>query len=182
MGLAPQKGDDPYRFIKRALLIVAIVMVAGLAARPFFVPASFGRYGDFRADHLFEQREQSSAHGDGVICGSCHEENTAKKAGGRHAAVPCETCHFQPYVLHPERPDAHPQKSAPPDRSRDACAVCHQFLPSRPAVFPQIKDIAEHIDAYWGIVSDQLPGETAEGSVCVTCHDPHSPLTLRNEG
>lgn len=176
----PPGVDDPYSFIKRALLIVAIAVGAGLIVRPFFVPASFGKYGDFRGDHLFELREQIPVHGDGAICASCHEENAVKKVNGRHAAVPCETCHFQPYSLEENRPDGHPEKSTPPDRSREACAICHQFLPPRPPAFPQLKDIAEHIDTYWGMVSEQLPKETAEGSVCITCHDPHSPLTLRN--
>lgn len=178
----PPHVDDPYSFIKRALLIVSIAIMAGFIVRPLFVPASFGEYGDFRADNLFELREQLPVYGDGVICASCHEENAVKKAGGRHAAVPCEACHFQPYTLQENRLDGHPQKSMAPDRSRDACVVCHQFLPSRPAAFPQVKDVAEHIDTYWGMVSDQLPKETAGGASCITCHDPHTPLTLRNIG
>ncbi|MBF0171477.1 MAG: hypothetical protein HQK87_10405, partial [Nitrospinae bacterium] len=111
---------DPYAFIKRALLMVALVALLGLVVRPLFVPPSFGHYGDFRGDHLDELRTRVPVHGDGEICAGCHDANAATKAQGGHAAVPCETCHFQPYVLEGDRPDGHPQKVTPPHTRRGA--------------------------------------------------------------
>ena len=73
--------DDPYSFIKRALSLIAlIVFVRSDNVRSFLIPDSFGRYGDYRADHLDEMREQIPVHSDGKICAECHDENAATKS------------------------------------------------------------------------------------------------------
>ena len=174
--------EDPYRFIKRALSLIALIAIVGLITRSFLIPESFGRYGDYRADHLEEMREQVPVHSDGKICADCHDENAATKSEGGHAKVPCETCHFQPYALLEDRPDGHPEKVTPPDPSRDACLICHQLQPARPADFPQVADAVLHITERWEIVKEQLPNEKIETAVCIHCHDPHAPLSFRNTG
>jgi len=168
---------SPYLYVKRALLAIGIIVCALFLVRPWLVPASFGQYGAYRGAHLEEERAYEPVHAGGRVCADCHEENSELKDKGRHASVPCETCHFQPYAGK-DRPGAHPEVATAPDRSRAACTVCHEFLPSRPAKFPQVKDFDAHIGGAWSKLEDKGLGALNLGAQCITCHNPHRPKII----
>ncbi len=159
---------DPYLYIKRAMIIVVAIIIMGLGVRPFLIPASFGQYGEFRGDHLYEEQARDPIHQGSDVCAGCHDENAGAIADGGHAKVPCETCHFQPYAGDENHPNAHPEVTNAPDRSRDACAICHQYLFSRPEGFPRQEDMALHMENNGADPTDSEIG-------CIECHNPHSP-------
>lgn len=165
----------PNRHIIRALAIIGMLIAFGVVIRASLVPPSFGKYGEYRGDHLFEERARDPVHGGVDICAECHDDKLELKSEGRHAAVPCEACHFQPYAADEKYPNAHPETSAPPDRTRRACTVCHEYLPSRPKDFPQVADFEAHISSNREKVSTEGMGQVDVSAPCINCHNPHSP-------
>ena len=161
--------------LKRALILIAALTVLGNVTRFMAVPESFGRYGEFRANHLFEERAREPIHTGSDICGGCHDDKMEEKGGGVHAPIPCENCHFQPYAGHEERPGVHPEVSQSPDRSQRLCLVCHQYFPSRPPGFAQLKNFHEHILTNAQKLPEKDISQTGVNTLCVHCHNPHSP-------
>lgn len=165
----------PNRHIIRALVIIGMLILSGLILRASLVPSSFGKYGEYRGDHLFEERSRDPIHRGVDICADCHDDKLEVKSAGRHVSVQCETCHFQPYAADEKYPNAHPEVSNPPDRTRRACTVCHEYLPSRPKDFPQVADLDSHISGNWEKVRKEEMGQVDVSVPCIKCHNPHSP-------
>ena len=87
------KHMNPYRHINRAFIILGILIVGGLIARPFLVPHSFGQHGPYRGDSLLEEMAPEPVYYSDDECVVCHKERL-EKAEGKHANVPCIDCHF----------------------------------------------------------------------------------------
>ncbi|HJQ98560.1 MAG TPA: multiheme c-type cytochrome [Candidatus Polarisedimenticolaceae bacterium] len=131
--------------------------VAFLVARAVLIPEGFGVYGHYRAGALVEARARPLAYAGRAACLDCHDTIGSLKGSGKHAGVGCEACHgpLQAHVadaasVTPEKPDA-----------QSLCTTCHARNLAKPKAFPQID--ADHA----GDVS------------CLTCHDPHRPLPLK---
>ncbi len=153
----------PHRHLVRAGLIVVGALIAFFVVRALLVPKSFGQYGHFRGDNLAEQMAPPSQYGPPDVCASCHAKIFDTKSKGRHASVPCQTCHG-PVSGHVQDDGMKPMIV---NRSFTLCARCHQKLEARPTQFPQIT-IQEHLGRV------RLTTEGNEG-VCLTCHNPHRP-------
>jgi hypothetical protein len=127
-----------------------------LAARPFFVPDTFGDLGDYRAAAVVEARERPLHFADGAACETCHGDvvtlRTEKKS--RHLNIRCQSCHG-PLAEHVD--SAGERKPALPDAAL-LCIRCHEETAGRPRRMPQVKS-TEH----------------SGGERCVTCHSPHAP-------
>lgn len=135
-------------------LITLIVAAAGLAllARWYFTDESFYEYGHYRADSVPEIAAQDPVYRTARYCQSCHSERHAQWSASNHKSVTCETCHGAA--------QGHPGKvklSIPADTVR-LCTLCHEAMPERPRVQPQIV-VAQH----------------AGSQQCVVCHNPHAP-------
>lgn len=153
----------PHRHLVRAGLILVGVLIAFFVARALLVPKSFGQFGTFRGDNLAEQMALPVQYGPPDVCASCHAEIFATQTKGRHAFVPCQTCHG-PVNIHVQDDGMKPMII---NRSFTLCARCHQKLEARPVQFPQIS-IGEHL---------ARKNLTTEGNedVCLSCHNPHAP-------
>lgn len=140
------------------LVRLALVLVAGvilfLVIRHAIVPASFGRYGHYRADALDDIRARPVSFAGKAVCESCHEDVMKTKNAGAHAGVACEACHG-PTAAHTDDPMAnHAMKPDP----ATLCVRCHAADPAKPKNFPQV-------------VAKDHAGDVS----CGQCHQPHSP-------
>jgi hypothetical protein len=156
------------------LLILLVLVIAALLARDFLVPESFGETGHFRHDSIGEFMEQPVIHGTDRTCRKCHDEEYRQNTRGKHAAVPCETCHG-PLMLHADPKADKDQKIADAylDRSYVQCAVCHQQQGARPKDFPQAIFL-DHVNEF--LVKEGLePKEVVPRKICALCHPAHDP-------
>jgi DnaJ-class molecular chaperone len=137
------------------LLVLFGALIGGLVvARHYLVPATFGKYGHYRAaavDAIAAQKVRYAGH---EVCAVCHDEIAKTHDTHRHRHVACEVCHG-PSAAHAEDPEKI--KPVVP-RTRNACPLCHGYDPSRPTGFPQIDPVAHN---------PMKP--------CYTCHNPHAP-------
>lgn len=153
------------RHVFRALLVLLVVIVAVSLGRGLLRPASYGRYGPYRADNVAEQaRIRPPQHGGAQSCAGCHAAQAEKRAAGRHLTVNCEVCHG-PVAIHAA--DGKRTAAMPVDPSFTLCARCHRRILGRPEAFPQVV-LDQH-------VRDQGGTLPLQGRACLDCHDPHSP-------
>ena len=137
-------------------VLIGAAAFAFFAARPFFVPDSFGELGHYRAAAVVEARERPPHFADGAACEACHGDvvtlRIEKKS--RHLNIRCQSCHG-PLGEHVE--SAGEKKPVLPDTA-SLCIRCHEETAGRPRNVPQVKS-AEH----------------SGGERCSTCHAPHAP-------
>lgn len=150
-----------HRHLVRAGALVAVALCAFFIIRAFLVPKSFGAFGHFRGDNLAEQAALPVTYGPPDSCAECHGDVFKAKMEGRHATVPCQTCHG-PLSQHVTENGVSPMPIA---RSFTLCLRCHQEVEGRPKSFPKI-NMADHLS--------QLGKEESE-AICLTCHHPHHP-------
>jgi len=147
------KYKDSAHLIRLAGVFV-LGAVAFVALRAAVIPKSFGRYGPYRGDALGEIRARPLNYAGHETCQGCHPEVLEIKSKGVHTRVNCESCHG-PLARHAEDPGSViPVK---PDVAK-LCVRCHAENIAKPSGFPQV-DAKEH----------------AQGQLCTTCHQPHSP-------
>lgn len=142
--------------IKRLLLVFGVLIACFIGIRTLLVPASFGKYGHYRADSTDDIRkiEPKYAAAGVTACEPCHPDIVKVKSRSRHAPLACQTCHG-PALSHTGDP-----MSVKPDkpRGREFCALCHSKNTARPHDMPQV-DIEEH----------------NPGMDCLSCHKAHDP-------
>ncbi|MEK6704504.1 MAG: cytochrome c3 family protein [Bdellovibrionota bacterium] len=148
-------GKVPQQVVVLGVIFV-IIIVGFVAMRWFFVPATFGKYGHYRAAALDEVRQQEVVFAGAKACADCHDDIYKNKSRGFHRNVSCEVCHG-PAAAHAEDPSSH-RPEAP--RQRGLCPLCHNYSPSRPTGFPQIITVQHN-----------------PGKACMSCHNPHNPVT-----
>lgn len=140
--------------IIRLIIPFAIIIVALVLAKKFLTPATFGRYGHYRAAAVDDVTAQEMQYAGEQACADCHEEIVNKKTLSYHKGVSCEVCHG-PARAHTEDPTEH---KLPAPRERGFCTLCHTYNPSRPTGFPQI-----------------VPATHSPGKPCISCHNAHDP-------
>lgn len=136
------------------LILFALAGVALIVARQVLVPATFGKYGHYRAAAVDEIAAKNGSYAGYAVCIDCHDDIFQLKLLSSHKGVSCETCHGAA-AAHADAPDEI--KPTVP-RGRNFCQLCHAYNPSRPTGFPQI------------IAETHNPGKA-----CVSCHNSHSP-------
>ncbi len=147
------------KHIWRMSLLLVFLFTAGIFARHFMVPESFGEAGFYRYDAMTELTAKSPRHGAVNACADCHEDKVTALAAGLHSAVQCEVCHD---VLSTHVQDDDKYRDMAINRSYRLCAYCHQKLLARPVEVAQIV-LAEHLE----LDSSQAIAEEA----CLECHD-----------
>ena len=140
------------KHIVRLLLLMAAAAVLGYAAKVFFTPESFYKYGPYRAASVPEIASQEPVFQTPNYCRTCHAERHALWSANSHKSVSCEVCHGAA--------QGHPQngKLPIPTDTVKLCSLCHEAMPGRPRTQPQI-EVAQH----------------SSGQQCIVCHNPHSP-------
>lgn len=144
----------PRQIIGLAFIFVIVIALL-IIARILFIPASFGKYGHYRAKAVDEIASKQVKYAGYEACVECHEEIYEPKQKSHHKNLSCESCHG-PAAKHVESPDEF-IPNAP--RERGYCPLCHDYNPSRPTGFPQI------------ITELHNPGKA-----CMACHNPHIPI------
>src|SRR5579884_2284505 len=138
----------------RVALVFLIGCLAFFAVRSAVVTKTFGQYGHYRAAAIGDVAARPALFAGHQTCETCHTDEAALKATGKHANVACEACHGalakhaeDPGSLVPTRPD-----------TAVLCVRCHEANSAKPKAFPQV-DSKEH----------------SGGAPCGTCHQPHKP-------
>ncbi len=140
------------KHIARLILLVAVLGVAGWAAKSYFTADSFYEFGHYRGNSVPEIAALEPVYQTPRYCEPCHAERVALWSANNHKTVICEVCHGAA--------KGHPAngKLPIPADTRKLCTLCHEAMPGRPRAQPQI-DAAVH----------------GGGQQCITCHNPHSP-------
>lgn len=140
------------KHIVRLILVMAAFAAVAYAAKTFFTPESFYKYGHYRADSVPELASQEPVFQTPRYCLDCHSERHAQWSANNHKTVSCETCHGAA--------KGHPQNSKLPIPSDTVklCTLCHEAMPGRPETQPQV-ELAQH----------------GGGQQCIVCHNPHAP-------
>lgn len=146
-------GKIPDQVI-RLLIIFSILAAVLVIARLYFVPKSFGKLGHYRADAIPAVSNVPIKYAGALVCIECHSDVSDKKNSSYHRGLSCEVCHG-PANEHATAPG---QVKPNVPRTRDHCAKCHNYLPSRPTGFPQVN------------VFYHNPNQQ-----CIACHNPHDP-------
>src|SRR3954469_25562316 len=105
---------DAEHLLRLASLFVAAVLVFTVA-RAELVPASFGKFGHYRANAIDDVRARPIAHAGQAACAECHSDVVDLRAQARHKAMSCESCPgplaqhaADPGQMTPTLPDARP--------------------------------------------------------------------------
>jgi hypothetical protein len=154
------------------LLRVTLLLLVGFIffelGRRLIVPASFGKYGHYRANNLKEQMNmpvkwEASRTKE---CEVCHEKRVAEHKNSKHENVPCMDCHgpISEHVTKTPNGEMKKTNKMPKEGSYKHCVRCHQKLAARAPGIRQI-DVLKHL---------REKGMQMEKDVCLGCHDPHN--------
>lgn len=176
--------------IMRAAAALLLGAVGFFMARSFLVPETFGvqggyTYGYYRAAAESEAAQQPVLYQGSSACFKCHADAAAGWKAGRHAGVPCASCHGICLNGKNEAGEKPLINSA-----SEGCLRCHRAFYGRPAGFPEIANLDAHVQdvVKWGcqvgplVAVDnrrnvQEKGDVfAQGLRCVLCHNAHNPL------
>ncbi len=143
----------------RLTIVFSIFIALFLLLRSFLVPESFGQYGHYRGDSLFDNARAGIHYAGQHACFKCHQDIEDLKNTDVHSSVHCETCHGpgQKHVLSSQRADILHTST------REFCGVCHE------------KNAAKKQDAIFQI--DLKEHNT--GKNCIECHNPHQPWKMK---
>ncbi len=142
--------------LKRAFIILIVVIIGFIYVRSLIVPGSFGQYGWYRGDSVPEIMNLTVEYAGSASCSdkNCHQAIYSIWADSRHKTVNCETCHgtSEEHVINTR------VMPVPANDSRDFCGKCHYKRAARPVDFPQVD-----------------PETHGENLKCAYCHNPHKP-------
>jgi hypothetical protein len=165
--------------IKRLIGAFALVFVLFLLLQQVLKPASFGKYGHYRAEAIHENEMKAIHYAGSAKCTKCHEEMATDKSVGFHAQLQCEVCHGPglKHALYAEKfkdgelPDS--LKLYKPAERKD-CAICHQMNAARvKIVFDTINNsVIKLIDP---VTHNPYDKRTFAKLTCIECHNPHQP-------
>ena len=145
--------------IKRLILVFAIFISLFLLARHVLQPASFGKYGPYRADAMVDAAKIEIHYAGEKACFECHQDIEDLKATDVHSGVHCETCHGpgQKHVISGDKADI--LKPA----GREFCGKCHMVNAAKQ------KDAVNQVDLTKHNVKKN----------CIECHNPHQPWEMK---
>ena len=146
--------------IKRLLPLFAIFIALFLLIRYFLIPDSFGKYGHYRANSIWENAAYPLFYAGAASCADCHDDVAAAIDTDLHRHIRCETCHG-PGIGHVNYPDSIPVARP---AGRDFCGLCHAKNPARNSQVVKQVDLTEHNPAY----------------ECIDCHNPHLPWEMKD--
>lgn len=143
--------------LKRALLLLCIVIIGFIIVRSIIVPESFGKYGWYRGNSVNDNMNFKVEYSVSNSCADCHINTYSIWANSSHKTINCETCHG-PSREHVDNNRIMPQ---PANDSKEFCGLCHFKKRTRPSEFPQIPEYGH-----------------GEDLKCTYCHNPHKPWFL----
>jgi hypothetical protein len=145
--------------IPRLALAFAIFIALFLVLRHFLVPATFGKYGPYRAAAMDDYSSIPIHYAGQQACFECHQDIEDMKAQDVHSGIHCETCHG-PGQKHAESGEA---ADILRPSGREFCGSCHAVNAARK------KETIAQID----------PEKHNIGKNCIECHNPHQPWEMK---
>ena len=145
--------------IKRLVLVFLIFISLFLLLRHLLIPASFGKYGHYRAESITENSSLQPHYAGQAACFECHQDIEDIKAQDVHSGLHCEICHG-PGVKHIASADT---ADIIKPSGRDFCGKCHGLNIARPGNIIKQIDLNKH----------------NVGKSCTDCHNPHEPWKKR---
>ena len=133
--------------------IVFLLFATTVAFARWMIPASLKNRKEQRQATVKREAAKPIRYAGSNACAECHGKINATKIAGYHRDLSCETCHGAAEA-HAEDPDV---KAATNPR-REACALCHNYDPSKPTGYPQINPVVHN-----------------PRKQCIQCHKPHDP-------
>jgi len=157
----------PTTHVLRVIAVLLVLGVAGGLARALLLPASFGRYGHYRADAVREEMRRPLRNMTNESCLACHPNIKKIHLAGVHRTVSCEVCHSA-YADHIK--DGKVVAKMPVRRGeeiRTLCLRCHnRIIRARPREWIKMISMPDHLTSK-GVRPDHL---------CNQCHLVHAPL------
>ncbi|MBW6461362.1 MAG: hypothetical protein K0B08_12390 [Bacteroidales bacterium] len=147
--------------IKRLLLLFGLFIGLFLLARYLLIPESFGKYGHYRGNSLYENMELPIQYAGSESCTECHADVADDKESDIHDNLSCESCHG-PSLAHV---NASETIGVEKPSGREFCGLCHSRHSARDRNVVFQIDLAEH---------------NADKD-CIECHNPHKPWDLKEQ-
>ena len=157
--------------VKRIVVVLVILAGCFFPAKWLYTPASFGKYGHYRADYIEEEASNELRHMTNISCLSCHEHENENLMAGMHKPLSCEFCHgtYADHVKDNAKIAALPVKKN--DEITTLCLRCHNSeIIARPQNMIKTVVMPDHL-------KDQAVKETHS---CNQCHYVHAPLKYIN--
>ncbi len=153
--------------VKRIIGGIVVFAVLGLVVKTLMTPASFGKYGHYRADAIQEEAAGDIRHWTNASCLSCHEHEAKYHARGNHKTISCEFCHgpYADHVADGKKTGTLPVKTG--DEIKVLCLRCHnKAIKARP------EDVIKTV-----VMPDHLKKQDVKVThTCNQCHYVHAPL------
>jgi len=157
--------------VKRIILGIVVLAICGYGAKRVLTPATFGKYGHYRADAIEEEAGLDIRHYTNTSCFSCHAWEAQIHLEGKHKSISCEFCHgaYADHVREDKKFAALPVK-----RDQEIVTLCMRCHNS--AITARPHDVIKTV---------VLPGHLEEQKVkpthtCNQCHHQHAPLKYIN--
>ena len=147
--------------LKTLLPLFVLFVAVFLGIRAFLVPASFGKYGHYRANAINEIAAKPARYAGKKACSECHPAEAKKLESDLHSDLTCEVCHGPG--------DKHIASTGTPGLlikpgTREFCGMCHQKNTARKKENVNQVKIREH---------------HLEKKICIECHNPHAVWELK---
>ena len=142
--------------LRRIILVFSCFILLFLFLKNYLKDDSFGEFGHYRGDALYENSVQSVKYVDQATCNDCHQGIVDLVQEGLHDIVGCQICHGPGY-LHIDTVEYTKLEIID---TREHCGTCHYMHPARP------KNAINQIDPL---------DHNTDDDKCINCHNPHQP-------
>lgn len=159
--------SKPYSHVAIIVVVLALVVLIGVAVRAMVVPESFGKYGHFRGTAVEDEINRPLRNRTNVSCLSCHPFIREAHQGGIHKSVSCEFCHgpYADHVLDGKVIGKLPVRKK--EEITTLCLRCHnQIIRARPKESIKMISMPQHLEEK----------HVRTDHTCDQCHNVHAPL------
>ncbi len=165
--MVPEYKSKSYTHIVWILLVLAVVVIAGVYVRAKMLPKSFGEFGHYRGNAIYDEMNRPIRNGTNSSCLVCHPYIREMHLNGVHHTVSCEFCHG-PVADHVK--DGKVIAKLPKKQGKEIkrlCLRCHnQIIRARPKESIKMISMPQHLEEK----------HVRTDHICNQCHNVHAPL------
>lgn len=163
--------SKPKTHIIRIVLGLTAIAIVGVLAKTVFTPDTFGKFGHYRADAIFDEMNLELRHQTNDSCLVCHPHIKEMHLGGIHKTVSCEFCHgpFADHIRDGVKIGTLPVKTK--NDIKTLCLRCHnQIIRARPQESIKMVVMPKHLE----------DKKVRLDHTCDQCHNVHAPMMWVN--